>query len=356
MKAQWRAALAALAVVSAAACGGDSGTDPQTPAVSSLAVSGVRVDAATFQNERKFELGLLAADASGQAILSEDVEITAAVTAVEGANVTARASLASFATGSAMPTVDVVQTVAQGPGSKPISSAIDIDDSGSMSWSDPNDLRADAAKAFWEAVLGERPENRVALFDFGAGSTTGFSESRLLQEWTDDETALEAQLSNIYASGGTPLYESAYEVLGYIDTTRAASQYSRVMLLLTDGEPNGYGLKDQTIARAKNAGITIHTVGLGPASDVADEYTRSDVAVATVRELAEQTGGVYASATDAAALSQIFSTLAKVTSQGQLITALQLSQVYPSGTRISGTVTVNSGGRSATASWSFVVP
>ncbi|PYP70175.1 MAG: hypothetical protein DMD41_15450 [Gemmatimonadetes bacterium] len=337
---QKTARLAALAVF-AAMLGCKEASAPQAPRVTALAVAGIRVASASFSADGTFELGLVATDTHGDAILSTSVKVTADITSVGNSS-------------ASLPAITVKQTRAVQPSGLPVAAGIDIDDSGSMSSNDQNRLRAAAAQTFWETVFTVRSTNQIALFDFGAGTTTGLNDSRLLQDWTSDRTLLAAQLSRLAASGGTPLYESVLDVIGYVNTSRAASQFQRVMLLMTDGQPNSNTNRTNAITAAKNAGIPIHTVGLGPASDVSP--LREASAVQAVRELAEQTGGVYASATDAAALAPLFQTLAQVSSQGQLITAFQITPVPASGMRISGTVTVTSGGGTATANWSFVAP
>jgi len=334
---QKTARLAALAVF-AAMLGCKEASAPQAPRVTALAVAGIRVASASFSADGTFELGLVATDTHGDAILSTSVKVTADITSVGNSS-------------ASLPAITVKQTRAVQPSGLPVAAGIDIDDSGSMSSNDQNRLRAAAAQTFWETVFTVRSTNQIALFD---DIEHGLNDSRLLQDWTSDRTLLAAQLSRLAASGGTPLYESVLDVIGYVNTSRAASQFQRVMLLMTDGQPNSNTNRTNAITAAKNAGIPIHTVGLGPASDVSP--LREASAVQAVRELAEQTGGVYASATDAAALAPLFQTLAQVSSQGQLITAFQITPVPASGMRISGTVTVTSGGGTATANWSFVAP
>jgi hypothetical protein len=335
-----RRGLALLAAAGVLAACDDGPTRPRGQKIAALAVSGVRIDARTFPTTGRFELGLLATDGEGAPILSDKVTVTSVVTTLDP--------------GGTLPALAFVETRVQEPGELPLAAAIDIDDSGSMSGSDPADLRAEAAKVFWEAVLGADPENQVAFFDFGHGASTGFIESRMLAGWTKNRTELEAQLVNIESYGGTPLYESMLEVARWVDTTCSATHHNRVVLLLTDGYPNGMENRDAAIQAAVNSGIIFHTVGLGPASDLNPEHY--DEAVAVVREIAEQTGGVYAAATDAAALAPIFQTLARVSSEGQIISAFTINPIPAPGTRVNGTVTVESGGATATATWSFVIP
>lgn len=337
-----RRALAVVALITAAvaaACGdstGPGGND--SPPVDQVAVSGVSLDPTAFRSAGSFSLGVVPTGTDGKVLLNDKVQISAAISA-----------------GTAGYSLTVVSNAAQPASSRPIAAALDIDNSGSMSSSDPQRIRRSASKLFWDAVLGARSTNQVALADFGAGRTTGFANTRLLEGWGRDTVRLVQRLDSMVASGGTPLYESAVELLRWVDTTRAASGFDRVMVLMTDGQPNGDGLRDSAAALARARGITIHTVGLGEASD-ANPRSANAAAVLRVRELAYRTGGVYAAANSAAALDTIFRTIARVSSAGQFLTAFRVSPVPPSGTVISGTVTVAAGGASRQAVWSLVAP
>jgi Mg-chelatase subunit ChlD len=343
-----------------AACSDSTG--PKEKPIAQLTISGVSMNAESFQNKGEFGLGLLATDASGESILSTKAKVTATVTGIVSTNLipsgqfAASQAVLSSAMAAGGYTITVGKTATQAGKSNETYAAILLDDSGSMDWNDPDILRADAAQIFWEEVLRENSKNRVALLDFGQMSSEGFSETRLLQGWTRDQAELEAQLPNIEAWGGTPLYTSLNETALWVDSTVAKSP-NRVMLLLSDGQPGDYPLeerRDEAIATAKKVGLRVHTVGLGEASDL-DEYANTN-AIEAVREIAEQTGGVYSAATDADAMRSIFQALAQVSSQGQLLTTFKIAPVPPSGTRVSGTVTVTIGGKAETASWSFVAP
>jgi Mg-chelatase subunit ChlD len=320
------------------ACSDSTGSS--TPPIQSLSVSGVRVTSATFGTNGQFGLGLVATSDAGDAILSTGVGISAQVTSL---------SVGSPATY----TISTGQTSADNPRNAATQATILMDNSGSMSSNDPSRLRSAAAKLFWEAVLPVRTTNRVAFLDFGAGTTTGFSSSRVLVPFTSSAARLDSALARVVASGGTPLYESLRETARWIDTATASGD-NRVMLLLSDGQPNSNTSRDSALAMAVRANITVHTVGLGPASDLSASPLAA--AVNAIREVADRSGGVYAAATSAAALGPIFSNIARASSRGQLLTTFTLRPVPASGTRVGGTVTVTSGGASQTASWSFVVP
>jgi Mg-chelatase subunit ChlD len=337
-----------LAAVLAAGCSDSSG--PSTPAISDLVVSGVRTNADNFRANGDFALGLLATTPDGEPILNEGVEITATLTQV-GASVQPEVSGLSLQSTNFTLTSGVA--VAERPGSRNTMASVLIDDSGSMSSTDPQRLRAGAARVFWQAFLAARTGNRVSILDFGAGSTSGFGATRLLQDFTSDQSLLESALQSIVASGSTPLYRSLRETSDWMAATTSAND-NRVILLLSDGQPTDGGLRESALTAAANANITVHTVGLGPASELSTFPSSS--AIQAVREIADRRNGVYASATDAAALSGIFNTLAQVTAKGQLVSNFRISPVPPSGTRVTGTVTVRSGGREATAVWSFLAP
>jgi Mg-chelatase subunit ChlD len=317
-------------------------TSVESPAIQSLAVSGVRITSATFNTSGRFGLGLIATSNSGDAILSTGVRVAAQVTALSVGN-------------PATSTVATVGTDATNAQSGATQATILMDNSGSMSSTDPTRLRAAAAKTFWEAVLPVRSTNRVAFIDFGPSSTTGFTNSRLLVPFTSSAVRLDSALTRVVSSGGTPLYESLRETARWIDTSLATASDNRVMLLLSDGQPNSRTNRDSALAIVARANITVHTVGLGPASDLAT-IGRDTVAIGAIREIADRTGGVYAAATDASALSSIFTNIARASSRGQLVTTFAISPVPASGTRVSGTVTVTSGGTSQTANWTFIAP
>jgi Ca-activated chloride channel homolog len=332
--------LLAAAAMALAACSDSSG--PAQLPIQTLSVSGVQLNGATFRTNGRFGLGLIATSNGGDAILDRSVGITAAVTSISVGNASAS-------------TITAVNTDAAAPTSGATQAAILMDNSGSMSGTDPNRLRAAAAKLFWEAVLPVRATNRVAFLDFGTTPTTGFGSTRLLVPFTTSAARLDSALARVTASGGTPLYESLRETARWVDTSNAGSNDNRVMLLLSDGQPNSRTNRDSAIAQATRANITVHTVGLGPASDLATTG-RDTVAIGAIREIADRTGGVYAAATDASALGPIFSNIARATSRGQLVTTFAISPIPAPGTRVSGTVTVTSGGTSQTATWTFIAP
>ncbi|MCU0649673.1 MAG: VWA domain-containing protein [Gemmatimonadaceae bacterium] len=319
---------------------GVTGAGVDVPAVASVSVSGVRLDAAQFRQSGEFALGILAIDEAGDIILDERTDLTLTLQQQQSPEV---------------PPLQIIrrQTERVEPNASTTRAAILLDNSGSMSTSDPTRLRAAAARLFWEAIFAASPSNAVSMLDFGQPASVGFVDTRLLQSWTSDPALLTAQLPRIQPSGGTPLYGSLFEVMRWIDTTGSANT-NRVVLLLSDGAPTDASRRTAVLQSLPTRNITVHTVGLGSASDLSPSASTS--AVTAMREIADASGGVYAAATDAAALGQIFNVLASASSRGQLISRFQVVPVPPSGTTLRGLVLVNAGGRVATASWSFVAP
>ncbi len=209
--------------------------------------------------------------------------------------------------------VDKEDTVVAESSSLPWSIAIDIDSSGSMSSNDSEYVRKDASKLFVENILSYDSTSEFNIYDFGAGSTTGFSYSRqLTSDWTSDVTTIDAAIDEVVASGGTPLFESIYEILQAFVVEKAASSYQRAMLVLSDGSPDSYTNRTTVYEYAVSNTIPINTVYLGD----------SDYTAATMRELAENTGGIYASADDADALEDAFVGLSLGTNEGYLVYTL----------------------------------
>jgi Mg-chelatase subunit ChlD len=324
------------------ACSDRPTAPPSGDPVSSIEVSGVRINESEFRSTGRFAIGIVAKAQGGATILNTNVGIAFKVDSVLGE---ARSS-SKYSAARELTSVE--------KSSGDVRAAILIDNSGSMTTSDPRTLRSGAARLFWETMLPANPNNQVALLDFGVSVSAPFTETRLMQNWTSSATSLAASIVGISVGlRGTPLYESISETSGWISSSTTRAQ-QRVLLVLTDGQPTGSSNRAAAIAAAQAASVTIHAVGLGPASDLS--VTPDALAVAAVHDLAEQTGGVYAAATEAIALAPIFKILATVSNTGQLVGRFRITPVPPSGRVVSGTISVNSGGRIEKAAYSFRAP
>lgn len=320
-----------------AGCGSDgAGPDPG-PEPLHLGVR-VVVDSSEFRSAGAFALDLVPADRHGVSFVSDEWTISATL--------------------SAPATVQLI-TISQElqpPDTQAVASAILIDDSGSMRFSDPERQRASAAQLFWTDILAARSTSMVALLDFGRGDTAaspGFDRTALLAGFTSDRGTLELALDRIQAvpGGRTPLYSSASEVIAWMDTTTPSSA-QRTLVVITDGEPSDNQFADLLFAVAAGHEVRIFAVGVGAAA----ENDPATTAATLVRELASRTGGIYGAAESPTELEAILRTLAKSASPSRLLVHLLLDPAPVSGTGIAGTVTVTGERGSASADWSFVAP
>ncbi|MFC2089103.1 VWA domain-containing protein, partial [Calditrichota bacterium] len=319
-----------------------SPTESNLPEVDQVVVVGTQV-AENFLNTGMFALSAIPLDNQGAAILSN--QVTAQVAINEPFGVTAN--------------VNIDQVV--NPSGKPLAIALNIDGSGSMDWNDPNGLRKSGAKFFVDVLEASGYPYEAAVFEFPGFSNYNFINCQLHQDFINNPDTLKNAINWIGDSGGTPTYESLIEILNYVDTTRALTNYDRAIVLLSDGEPNSTYLQDSTCSLANSLEIPIFTIGLGPASDL-DSLNMSVTAVENMRYIANCTGGVYAgiSPVDTSSASAIYGSMANATSQGSIIFNVQLSGTgfngLSSGDLISGIITILSSGANAVASFSFVVP
>ena len=303
--------------------------------------AGIRVDSATFRSRGEFAIQLVPTDPTGRTLVEEPWTVTGALESpVAGA----------------LPLSALAVLPAD---TMPVTISIDIDDSHSMTSNDPNRVRATGAQHFWQAVLGARPRNQVALLDFGGTlQSPGFVKTRLVQAHTTDPAELDAQLAMIQAQpgSGTPLYRSALEVIHWTDTA-VALQSQRYLVIITDGypyPPDSLPYQDSVVAAAANSGVRIFAVGVGPASDQGTQSV--DSAVAVVRNLATRTGGIYAGVTNATQLGSALRALASEPSGERLLATFALASAPVRGAVVTGTVTIEGPLGRATAEWSFVAP
>ncbi len=299
---------------------------------------GAQVDSAAFRSRGEFALELVPTDQTGQTFITDVWTISAA--------------LVSPVAGSLPLTSQRVQP----PDTQLTAAAIDIDDSPSMAFSDPQRVRASAAQLFWRTLLGAVPQNECALLDFGGPPSPGFVRTRLLQGYTSGQTALDAQLANIQPlNGSTPLYRSALEVVRWSDTALTQARFGRYLVIVTDGQPTDTSYRDSLIAAATGRAVRFFAVGVGPASD---QGTKSQpAAVASVRELATRTGGIYVGVTDAAQLEPALQSLASEPTGEKLMAVFTAPAPIPArGEVVSGRITVTGQRGAATANWAFVAP
>jgi hypothetical protein len=159
-----------------------------------------------------------------------------------------------------------------------------MDSSGSMTSSDPENLRIAAAKEFVDALDGE---DRGGVVDFD-------DVAIVLQSLTSNKAALKAALDQIDANGGTNIGAGVSTGLAMLRATPVPDQ-PQLMILLTDG----VGAYDQAVTDEAVADkVTIDTIGLGAGTDEA-----------LLQRIAADTGGEYHRVATADDLPEVFRNL-----------------------------------------------
>ncbi len=179
----------------------------------------------------------------------------------------------------------------------PIDVVFEIDRSGSMSWSDPTDLRIDAVKGYIDRMT---PDDRGSVVGFDY--TAWVVNNRPLTS-TDalGRTLLKADVETLRGAGGGTNLDAALQLGTDWIITYGDRAKKRIEILLTDGigtNGNTDAILDQAIAE----GIVIYTVGLGTSIDEA-----------YLRYVATRTGGEYLHADNAGQLAELYEDLANRT-------------------------------------------
>lgn len=218
-----------------------------------------------------------------------------------------------------------------------------FDSSGSMSGNDPGRVGRKAGGEAVFSLVGESDE--VAVLDFGAGKDNMLQSSRLLQDFTNDQSLLVASLDKLKDSGGTPLYGSLLDALGLLE---AKQEKGGSIIVLTDGQSSSDTAKvDEVIAQATAQEVPVFAIGLGDTLSF-DELER----------LGNETGGALATATQASSLGDVFDGIGTGVSSGRVIVhgegtydALTVNTVY----KVTGELVTEDGAESVTTPFEFLV-
>jgi Ca-activated chloride channel homolog len=211
-----------------------------------------------------------------------------------------------------------------------------MDVSGSMLAQDFTPNRLEASKQVAADFVENRPTDRIALVIFAGESFTACP-------LTTDKNMLKNQIfaaqSSILADG-TAIGDG---ITTSVERLKGSANKSKIVILLTDGDNQG-GLIDPTASReiAKSYGIKIYTVGVGSEGYAETPVQGSGGAVVIqrqkvnlneqlLRDLAEQTGGLYFRARDNTSLRNIYQEIDKLEKSKVEITALRrfTERFYP---------------------------
>jgi hypothetical protein len=178
----------------------------------------------------------------------------------------------------------------------PFDGVLLIDMSNSMDddppYSDPNDLRIDAAISFVNCVAAD---TELAIVTFS-------SDANLVQTMTSDKPLLVSQLDGLrgHAEGSTNMYEGMVLAQQHL-TSLSSGQRERFIILLADGEDNSGHSSSEFFTLANNAAghnIRYLTIALGSDADLFSLFT-----------IATLTGGQWFTSADASELQGVYDTI-----------------------------------------------
>jgi Ca-activated chloride channel family protein len=160
-------------------------------------------------------------------------------------------------------TVTLSVTGYGGPDSSvPIDSVFCIDSSGSMTTSDPTNLRRVAAKSFVDKMASPPDTAGVVSWDDNIDFTIGL---------TGDFNPLKGQIDNVDSIGNTNGNLALDTCIDMLDANPRVGESVEVIIFLTDGQFNTGGNDHNPIltTEALSKGYVVYTIGLGDAVDVA---------------------------------------------------------------------------------------
>jgi von Willebrand factor type A domain len=155
-----------------------------------------------------------------------------------------------------------------------------VDDSGSMSWNDPNDLRIRAMELLIDTQGNEK--RTLGAVEFGTDATPLFGPGLIGQNAAAYKAALNAAL--IEDGGGTD-YNAAFAAAGTHNPNATAR------IFLTDGEHTAF----DPYANGHQGGPPTYVIGLGAGTPGGPNDT-------LLKQIATDTGGLYRRADDANAM------------------------------------------------------
>ncbi|HVR44870.1 MAG TPA: VWA domain-containing protein [Thermoanaerobaculia bacterium] len=154
-----------------------------------------------------------------------------------------------------------------------------------------------------------RPGDRGAVVTFG-------DNVQVPQPLTSDRALLESAILSTRAYGGTSLYNALYIALRQFGRAAqdAGEMRRQAFVVLSDGEDTASLLAfDDVLTQARRSGVSVYTIHLlsgieAPTARLARQQSDSEFAM---RRLADDTGGLTFTATEAGMLSGIYAGIAE---------------------------------------------
>lgn len=174
-----------------------------------------------------------------------------------------------------------------------------LDQSGSMSSNDPDDLRLVASEALIDNLFQAEAGHQLALMSFPREEELGnLDDTDIWHDFTTDAALLKEILPQLAdeTDSGTPLYDSIYEVLMYQDKILEGQDVARALVVLTDGEDSESSHDEVEVIRlAQELQTPLYLAALG-----------NNVAVGVLAQMATETGGFFVSANNPDDLTNAF--------------------------------------------------
>jgi len=194
-----------------------------------------------------------------------------------------------------------------------------VDTSGSMRAKDVEPTRLDAARAGMLAFLGKLPKSvRVGLVEFSSAPT-------VISAPTRDREVTRTALAYLAADRGTAIGDGLANAVSVVTSSlgregvkrNASGHLPAAIVLLSDGAQNRGELAPlDGAARARRAGIRVHTVALGTPQGVVDigfgafrDTIRVPPDPLTLRKIATTTGGNSYAARSSGRLERVYQQL-----------------------------------------------
>lgn len=187
-----------------------------------------------------------------------------------------------------------------------------LDVSGSMAAQDLAPNRMVAAKNAARAFMDAMPRGaQVGLVTFN-------NAARVSTPLTHEADDVRESVDRLFAGGGTAIGDGLNLALDELDRRPAPAEGEKapaLVVLLSDGQSTAGAAPDQAAARAVEAGVPVHTVGIGDRDEapmVAGPGGRQQAVPldeATLQQVAQETGGTYYYAAEADRLEEIYEEL-----------------------------------------------
>jgi VWFA-related protein len=178
-----------------------------------------------------------------------------------------------------------------------VSTALVLDRSGSMELpADDQDVGTPKIKALHTAAAAfvnmMSESGRVSLIAFG-------SQVEPPRAFSNNKAALKVHVNALAPAGETALFDAVYTGVATLEADGAKGK--RAVVAMTDGIDNSSRRRvDEVIARAREANIKLYLLGFG---------RQNEIDHATMKKMADETGGKYYHAGNKDALVEIFEAL-----------------------------------------------